>query len=238
MGRVFEDRKVRKLIIMLTAVLSVGLLIKFGVGFKTPAAPAESNPPDQVAAEESQEIVVYVTGAVLKPGLVKLRAGARLADALSAAGESADANISDLNLAEKLKDGQKIVIPHLQMAKDAGNAGNSGNAGNAGLSANTRNGAPNASAAGNQSSMQSSSQSSQSTQSSNPGSGTNAKININTADEKQLDTLPGIGPAMAARIISFRTDNGPFTNIEALKDVPGIGDKKFAQLANLITVDQ
>lgn len=62
-------------------------------------------------------------------------------------------------------------------------------------------------------------------------------LNINTADETGLTTLPGIGPSKAAAIIAHREENGPFVSIEALKDVSGIGDKTFEQLKNLISVD-
>lgn len=62
-------------------------------------------------------------------------------------------------------------------------------------------------------------------------------LNINTADETGLTTLPGIGPSKAAAIIAHREENGPFVSIEALKDVTGIGDKTFEQLKNLISVE-
>ncbi len=63
------------------------------------------------------------------------------------------------------------------------------------------------------------------------------KININTADEATLDTLPGIGPSKAKRIIEYREQNGPFKSIEELKNVSGIGEKTFEQLKDLITVN-
>lgn len=63
------------------------------------------------------------------------------------------------------------------------------------------------------------------------------KININTADLSTLDTLPGIGPATAQKIIDYRNQNGPFTSIEDIKNVSGIGDKKFEQIKDKIKVD-
>ncbi|WP_252226973.1 helix-hairpin-helix domain-containing protein [Caldicoprobacter algeriensis] len=63
------------------------------------------------------------------------------------------------------------------------------------------------------------------------------KVNINTADEATLDTLPGIGPSKAKRIIEYREQNGPFKSIEEIKNVSGIGDKTFEQLKDLITVN-
>lgn len=63
------------------------------------------------------------------------------------------------------------------------------------------------------------------------------KVNINTADNKLLDSLPGIGPTTADRIIEYRTDKGRFANIEQLKEVQGISEKKFGQLSKFITVN-
>lgn len=71
----------------------------------------------------------------------------------------------------------------------------------------------------------------------NPGSQSgDAKVNINTADETQLTTLPGIGPAKAKAIISHREEQGTFQTVEGLKEVSGIGDKTFEQLKDLIDI--
>ncbi|SFM91378.1 comEA protein [Thermodesulforhabdus norvegica] len=64
-----------------------------------------------------------------------------------------------------------------------------------------------------------------------------AKININTADKADLEKLPGIGPALAERIIQYRQEHGPFKTIDELKNVKGIGDKKFEAIKDLITVE-
>jgi len=64
------------------------------------------------------------------------------------------------------------------------------------------------------------------------------KININTADETELDKLPGIGPVKASDIIAYREENGGFGSIEELKNVSGIGDKTFENLKDLVTVGE
>lgn len=68
-------------------------------------------------------------------------------------------------------------------------------------------------------------------------SSSTSKININTADAQQLESLPGIGPVFAQRIIDYRTSQGRFSNIEDIKNVSGIGKKRFEQLKDLITVN-
>jgi competence protein ComEA len=68
------------------------------------------------------------------------------------------------------------------------------------------------------------------------GSGNQAKINLNKADETQLQNLPGIGPAKAAAITEYRQTSGPFKSVEDLKNISGIGDKTFEKLKDLITV--
>ena len=66
---------------------------------------------------------------------------------------------------------------------------------------------------------------------------TSGKININTASAVVLETLPGIGPVLAERIITYRTENGPFSSVEALSKVEGIGSKTLLEILNLITVE-
>ena len=67
------------------------------------------------------------------------------------------------------------------------------------------------------------------------GTGASGKVNINSATAEQLDALPGIGPATAAKIVGDRTSNGPFSSVDDLMRVPGIGPAKFDALKDLIT---
>src|SRR5205814_10498390 len=67
-------------------------------------------------------------------------------------------------------------------------------------------------------------------------SGPQAKVNINTATLDQLESLPGIGPALGQRIVDYRTQHGPFHSVQDLLNVSGIGDKRLADLKPLITV--
>ena len=155
------------------------------------AATAESNPP-------KQEITVYVTGAVNKPGLVKVPEGARAADAVNACGgllPTADGE--KINMAQSLKDGQQLKVPE-----------------KTGTNGKTDSGKMDKTKAAD----------------------SGEKVNINTADEKALDTLPGVGPAMAKRIIEYRESEGAFQSIEDIKKIRGIGEAKFAKMKDKICI--
>ena len=148
------------------------------VTVSTPSAPAAS-------------LVVDVAGDVRRPGLVRLAPGARVADALRAAGGvRPGASTLGLNLARKVVDGEQILV---------------------GAAAP---GAPAAAAAA---------------QASGP-------LNLNTATADQLDELPGIGPVLADRIVEWRTAHGPFTSVDQLREVSGIGARKFESIRELVTV--
>ena len=157
----------------------------------------------------NREIVVYVAGAVEKPGLVHLAPDARLDDALKQVGPLPEANLESMNPAEKLKDGQKVSVPYKSLpAPQESTAG--GNAKNTIPVANQAVGASSAS--------------------------TNGKININTAGAAELDKLSGVGPALAERIIQYRTEHGPFARAEDLENVSGIGVKTYEKMASQVTV--
>ena len=159
-----------------------------------------------VSQEDRAEITVYVTGAINKPGVVTVREGARMADAVKACGgllPTADGE--KVNMAQVLKDGQQVRVPEKAGAETAA-AAKSGNANPAAKSSTSSKAAP---------------------------SGT---VNINTASAEELDTLPGIGPAMAQRIIEFRETEGAFTAIEDIKKVKGIGEAKFEKMKDKICI--
>lgn len=160
------------------------------------SSPAENSPP-------RQEITIYVTGAVNKPGLVKVPEGARAAEAVNACGGLLPiADSEKINLAQTLKDGQQLKVPEKNRLN-----------GKADLSKIDQS-KSDKSKAGND----------------------EEKVNINTADEKELDTLPGIGPAMAQRIIEYRETEGAFQSIEDIKKIRGIGEAKFAKLKDKISI--
>ena len=152
--------------------------------------------------ENKETIVVHVSGAVNKEGIVELEADSRIADAIEKAGGlKADANMNEVNLAYKLEDGMKIYIPSNKDQE-----------------------------------IQENNNISSIVESNTINKKANSKININTATQEELDSLPGIGPSTALKIINYRKEHGKFSKVEELKNVSGIGDSKFAQLKDLITV--
>ncbi|WP_346355826.1 helix-hairpin-helix domain-containing protein [Azotosporobacter soli] len=146
---------------------------------------------------QSELNVIYVSGAVNHPGVVKLSGGLRMIDAINAAGGlSPEADASKINLAQAVKDGMQILVP--AQGKVAAEA--------AGTSAIL------------------------------DGQGKGSKININSAGKQELDQLPGVGAAMADRIIEYRNNHGGFRNVEELKKVNGIGEAKFEKIKDKISL--
>lgn len=169
-------------------------------------APATGSAPPGAAGP----VIVSVVGLVHTPGLVTLEPGARIADALTAAGGALDgADVLGLNMARRVADGEQIVVglgaPPGQPAE----------MGSSVVSEATPGGA------------------------SPPAENTSAAtsvIDLNTATAEELDTLPGIGPVTAAAIIAWRDANGPFGSVDQLGDVDGIGPARLDKLRNLVRV--
>jgi len=159
-----------------------------------PRGPAEATATATVGAE----IVVDVGGKVRKPGIHRLPAGARVADALRAAGGVRTGTKTDgLNRARFLVDGEQVIVGASAPAGPGGTAP----------------GGPGAPAA---------------------GTAPAAPVSLNTATADQLDTLPGVGPVLAQHIIDYRTQHGGFRSVDELREVNGIGERRFADLRNLV----
>ncbi|MEW2389897.1 ComEA family DNA-binding protein [Streptomyces venezuelae] len=163
-------------------------------------------------------IVVDVSGKVRRPGVHRLPAGSRVADALRAAGGvRPGTKTGDLNRARFLVDGEQVVVGGAQAVGGAGGAQGASGAGGAGP------GSTGSGAAG--------------PGSSGPGAagpGAAAPIGLNTATAEQLDGLPGVGPVLAQHILDYRAQHGGFRSVEELREVNGIGDRRFADLQGLV----
>lgn len=182
----------------------------------------------------SDKIYIYVTGEVNVPGVVILNEGSRIADAINAAGgTTAKANVTKVNLVYVLEDGMKVNIPNDNDLKNNPDFEyitlNSGDGGREDYSGGA--------SSGSSSSKGSASNSSNSSTSLSSGSEKKySMVNINTATQTELETLPGIGPSLALKIINYRKENGKFSSIEEIKNVSGIGESKFENLKRFIKV--
>jgi competence protein ComEA len=151
------------------------------------AAPTASASPATV-------ILVDVAGWVRRPGVYEFAEGARVIDAIDAAGGARPgAVLSSLNLAAPLVDGAQVLVPK-------------------------------------------ESQSAPTTETGTETSGATGLVNVNNATNAELETLPGIGEVIAQAIVDHRTENGPFTSVEQLVDVSGIGDATLENIRELVTV--
>lgn len=166
--------------------------------------------------EETEEakIAIHITGEVKKKGILYLDKGARIADAIEAAGGATkNASLDQVNLAYILEDGQKIYIPNKNEKIETGAyiIANSGQ----NVLVEEGNG---------------------STIIEKNAKGVNGKVNINTANQTELETLQGIGPSLAQRIIEYRKENGKFQTIEDIQNVKGIGDSKYSNIKDDICI--
>jgi competence protein ComEA len=154
-------------------------------------------PVESLETAEPAELVVYISGAVLRPDVYRLPAEARIKDVVMAAGGfTPDAATEAINLAQPILDADHIHVPYQHDGQAS---------------------------------------------SADPGETTHMAegtqlIDLNRATSAELETLPGVGPVLAQRIVVRRTEQGAYTSVEQLRDVAGIGDKLFAQIEPLITV--
>ena len=157
----------------------------------------------------NKEITVYVSGEVNKSGVVTLKEGDRLAVAVEKlGGTTKKADLNNINLAIRVKDEEHYIIPKIGEAKQE-----------------------NLKDVNNTKDIENAEIKNENTEKDS------SKININTATLEELDKLPGVGEAKANKIISHREENGQFKNIEDIKNVNGIGDKKFENMKELICVN-
>jgi competence protein ComEA len=168
----------------------------------SPASAPGAAPPGGAGTSPGPQIVVDVSGKVRHPGIHRLPAGSRVADALRAAGGvRPGTDLSGLNRARFLVDGEQVVVGGPAPAPGPGVAGaadgSTVTAGTAGAPA--------------------------------------APVSLNTATAEQLETLPGVGPVLARHIIDYRTQHGGFRSVEELRQVTGIGDRRYADLRGLVT---
>jgi competence protein ComEA len=178
-----------------------------------PVEMVSSASPTPGPAPPDGPVVVSVAGLVHKPGLVTLAPGARIADALTAAGGALDgADLIGLNMARRVTDGEQIIVGIVAAPGQPAAMGSSISSG-AATAAPTE--AP-------------------STAGTAPAPG--GLVDLNAATVEELDTLPGIGPVTAAAIIAWRDANGRFTSVDQLGDVDGIGPARLEKLRDLVRV--
>lgn len=172
----------------IAAALVVAVVAGAGLWYagRSPAAPPLAVDP---GSSGGRTITVHVSGAVQSPGVVRVAAGARVGEAIAAAGGALpDADLGGVNLAAPLADGQQLSVPTVSADGGGGVVAADG------------------------------------------------RVRLNLAGIEELETLPGVGPVLAERIIAYREQHGPFAVVEDLLDVPGIGEGKLAALRDAVLV--
>jgi competence protein ComEA len=195
-------------IAVIALLVAIGMTVVLAATRPQPVEAAPALPPAISAAATTTQapLVISVVGKVANPGLVTLTTGARVADAIRAAGGLLPGTDDEaLNLARRLTDGEQIYVG-IPVPSDADQQATTDT--------------PAVTPAGKKG-MKSAE--------------TTTQVDLNTATIDQLQTLPGIGPTMAQRILTWRTQHGHFDSINQLRDVGGIGDARFAKLAKLVT---
>jgi competence protein ComEA len=185
------DQKVSKqLLIALAGVVAVASLVLVAVNRPEPPTGEFSVSADETVNEVSQQFLyVHVVGEVQSPGMYQLPIGARLVDAVFAAGGlTEDADNASVNLARELTDGEQIVVFSISQEGEAA------------------------------------------------GKTSTGLVSLNRAGDKELEELPGVGPALAGRIIAWREANGGFKSVQDLLKVSGIGESLLSGVIDLVTL--
>ena len=166
----------------------------------------DSNNNSHNSSEDESEIYIHIIGEVQNQGLIALEQGQRIIDAIEkAGGVTQQADLSKVNLAFVLSDGQKVRIPSVNDKEENIAYVTDGSGNNIILD--------------------------------NGGGGSSGgKVNINTASQTELETLNGIGPSLAAKIIEYRAKNGKFKSVDDLQNVSGIGESKFESIKKSVVV--
>jgi competence protein ComEA len=183
-----QDRR-RLLAVGVVAFVALVLGGRMFLRASKPTVPAPIHVARARSSPKAELVYVDVVGAVRRPGLYRIRSGARVADALGrAGGATRRADLELINLAALVADGEQVVVP--------------------------RRGAATASAAG--------------------PAAPSGPVHLNSATLEQLDSLPGVGPVTAQKILDYRTKHGGFDSVDALDAVPGIGPARLADLRPLV----
>ncbi len=209
----FNSRQ-KKIIIVLALIIALGVMYyiyfnteKRQIDYEENILVKDSKTTQEINKNEEELIVIHITGSVRTPGIVKLKEGSRIEDAIQAAGGlTENADISKVNLAYILEDGTKLKIPSLQDVE------------------------------GLESEDILSKDSVEGILEDDEENKTSSTININKAKLEDLEGLPGIGPSLASKIISYREQNGKFERQEDIKKVNGIGDSKYNKIKDYIYV--
>jgi competence protein ComEA len=185
------DQKVSKqMLIALSGVVAVASLVLVAVNRPEPPTGKFSVSADETVNEVSQQFLyVHVVGEVQSPGMYQLPIGARLVDAVFAAGGlTEEADNASVNLARELTDGEQIIVFSISQEGEAA------------------------------------------------GTTASGLVSLNRAGDKELEELPGIGPALAGRIIAWREANGGFKSVQDLLKVSGIGESLLSGVIDLVTL--
>lgn len=205
--------KKRKIIVIIIIVIGIIAIIAFSIinimndinnEFDYSNIVEDKSNIQEVVEEKANVIKIHIAGEVNRTGIIELEEGLRIADAIEkAGGTTINADLSKVNLAYVLEDGQKLYIPN---SEDIDNTQyiSENNGDNI---IETTNSAT-----------------------------SSTKVNINKASIDEFQKLPGVGPSLAQKILNYREENGKFNNIEDIKNVSGIGDKKYEGLKDYIEV--